>query len=406
MFLLEASQLYETTRTSEGQEETHVSVELLLEASQVNSNHDEGIVEVTDKSIFEASRFGDPMNSIEIDTIRKVGVPVSTKRSTAWAVNVWEAWVNARTSVNFTEDAETTHSLKRNISQMTVEEIRFWLPRFVVEVRKENGQHYPPNSLYGLCCGLQRELRLKDRADINVFTDAAFNLHRQVFDSQMKTLNATGKFEERPSDIITESMEDKLWGMNFLGDLTPGVLLDTVFYYVGLCFALRGGDEHCRLRHDPGQIKLYEQSGSLGFLVYTEDVSKSNRGGLLHHDRAPKKVTHYENIDYPQHCLVRLYKLYNEKCPIDRPPNAFYLKPLKNPKGQLWFQKTLLGHNTLSNMTSRIMQAANITCHFTNHSLRSSATTRLFSAHVDEQLIMSLNWPYQHKRGTFIEGNQ
>ena len=54
--LLEAGQLYETTSTSEGQEETHVSVELLLEASQVNSNHDEGFVEVTEKSIFfEAS---------------------------------------------------------------------------------------------------------------------------------------------------------------------------------------------------------------------------------------------------------------------------------------------------------------------------------------------------------------
>ena len=92
--LLGVSQLYETTSTSEGLEETHVSVELLLEASQVNSNHDEGIVEVTDKRIFEASRFGDPMKSIEIDTIRKVGVPVSTKWSTPWAVNIWEVWVN------------------------------------------------------------------------------------------------------------------------------------------------------------------------------------------------------------------------------------------------------------------------------------------------------------------------
>ena len=89
--LLEPSQLYETTSTCEG---THVSVELLLEASQMNSNHDEGIIEVTDKISFEASRFDDPMKSIEIDTIRKVGVPVSIKRCTAWTVNVWEACVN------------------------------------------------------------------------------------------------------------------------------------------------------------------------------------------------------------------------------------------------------------------------------------------------------------------------
>ena len=45
--LLQVSQLYKTTSTYEGLEETHASVELLLEPSQVNSNHDKGIVAVT-----------------------------------------------------------------------------------------------------------------------------------------------------------------------------------------------------------------------------------------------------------------------------------------------------------------------------------------------------------------------
>ena len=81
--LLQVSQLYKTTSTYEGLEETHASVELLLEPSQVNSNHDKGIVAVTWKKILRLySRFGDPMKSIEINTtIRKVGFPVSTKPS-------------------------------------------------------------------------------------------------------------------------------------------------------------------------------------------------------------------------------------------------------------------------------------------------------------------------------------
>ena len=85
--LLVVSLLYETTSMYEGLEETHGSVELLLEASQVNSN-DKGIVAVTDK------RFGDAMKSIELNAIRKASVPVSTKPRTPWAVNVCEAWVN------------------------------------------------------------------------------------------------------------------------------------------------------------------------------------------------------------------------------------------------------------------------------------------------------------------------
>ena len=108
-----------------------------------------------------------------------------------------------------------------------------------------------------------------------------------------------------------------------------------MFYYVGLCFALRGGDEHRRLRHNPGQIQLHEPHDAPKYLVYTEDKSKTNQGGLLHHDKAPKKVTYYENLECPERCLVRLFKLYNQKCPADRLVNAFYLKPLKHPNADL-----------------------------------------------------------------------
>ncbi len=40
-------------------------------------------------------------------------------------------------------------------------------------------------------------------------------------------------------------------------------------------------------------------------------------------------------------------------------------------------------------MFSRMLTSANIPGYFTNHSLRRTATTRLFNAHVDEQLFMS-----------------
>ena len=43
----------------------------------------------------------------------------------------------------------------------------------------------------------------------------------------------------------------------------------------------------------------------------------------------------------------------------------------------------------LGKVIARLMERANIPGYYTNHSLRSSATTRLFNAHVDEQLIMT-----------------
>ncbi len=86
--------------------------------------------------------------------------------------------------------------------------------------------------------------------------------------------------------------------------------------------------------------------------------------------------------------LVRLFKFYNSKCPVDRPSNALYLKPRKTHQ-DIWYLKSAVGHNTLANMVSKMIKQANIPGNFSNHSLCSTATTRLFHASVDEQLIMA-----------------
>ncbi len=36
--------------------------------------------------------------------------------------------------------------------------LNYWIRKFVLEVRKEDGQEYPPNSLASLVMGLQRYL--------------------------------------------------------------------------------------------------------------------------------------------------------------------------------------------------------------------------------------------------------
>ena len=91
-------------------------------------------------------------------------------------------------------------------------------------------------------------------------------------------------------------------------------------------------------------------------------------------------------MENPSRSFVRLYKLYNSKCPVDRPARAFYLASLARPKGTLWYSMTPLGHNMLGRIVSDM---AGFEGHYTKHSLRVSLATRLFNAKVDEQLIMS-----------------
>ena len=71
---------------------------------------------------------------------------------------------------------------------------------------------------------------------------------------------------------------------------------------------------------------------------------------------------------------------------MDRPESAFYLRPLVNPKEDVWYQNAPIGHNLLCKTIPRLFKDAEIQGHYTNHSLRA---TRLFNAGVDEQLIMS-----------------
>ena len=97
----------------------------------------------------------------------------------------------------------------------------------------------------------------------------------------------------------------------------------------GLYFALQGRQKHQQLRYRPCQIQVVEHTGELPYLLYSEDTSKNNQGGLKGRKVTPKTVRHYANEQEPSRCLIRLFKLYNSFCPPNRPDGAFYLKPLQ-----------------------------------------------------------------------------
>ena len=117
-------------------------------------------------------------------------------------------------------------------------------------------------------------------------------------------------------------------------------------------------------------------------------VSKNNPGGLKHRKCDTKQVCHYANVERPEHCFVEIYKQY---C-LHRPPNvkvnAFYLAPIINPIGIVWYKNQAIGANTLATTMKRLCSKAGVGGYKTNHSLRVTSATRLFQCGTDEQLIM------------------
>lgn len=77
---------------------------------------------------------------------------------------------------------------------MNTEEMKYYLGRFIAEARKQDGQPYPPRSLYLISYGLLRHLRDKKVYDkIFLCTKTLeFSEFRKILDSRMKELLQMG----------------------------------------------------------------------------------------------------------------------------------------------------------------------------------------------------------------------
>ena len=74
--------------------------------------------------------------------------------------------------------------------------------------------------------------------------------------------------------------------------------------------------------------------------------------------------------------------------PINEKKNsAFYLTPLKKPKGDIWFGTTPIGHNTLSKTLKGLCDATGIGG-FKQITLCKLLVLQDFQSRMDEQLIM------------------
>lgn len=328
-------------------------------------------------------RFAAPLTEEQVIEARKTAIPKKTQLDTKYCIKVWHEWRNYRNSI------DDTSQVPEDFKKLDKKQLSFWLSCFILEVRKQDSSEYPPNTLHHICCGIMRYLRQNGQPDIDFFRDPTFGEFKATLDAEMKRLQTKGVgSKKRQAEPLTEDEEEKLWGNHQLGAHTPQSLVNTIFFMCGVYFALRSGQEHRALRFEPSQIELVEREGERAYLKYTEDLSKNNPGGLKGRKNKPKVVLHHENASDPGRCFVKLFKLYQSKCPSNRPKGAFYLKPLSNATELCWYSMSPIGHHTLSQTVARLCREAGISGFRTNHSLRATTATRLYQAGVDEQLIM------------------
>ncbi len=156
------------------------------------------------------------------------------------------------------------------------------------------------------------------------------------------------------------------------------------FFYNGLNFVLRGGQEHTELKISQLNFRTVpnpEYPGDeIECVEYYEHGSKNRPGGRHQLNLANKNsmVVHYSRPELGSQCHVYLLRLYLSKLPevpdkADRP----------------WYGRNVVGHNVLDKYLKRMLKAAGIeSANKSNHSLKATAITRLMEKGTPAKLIM------------------
>ena len=165
----------------------------------------------------------------------------------------------------------------------------YWLQRFILEIRRKNGNYYPPNTLLQISSVLQHYLKTEcDVNDVNFFKedDPTFAGFRKTLDARMKELTSQGLgVKTERSDPVTKEDEGKLWASGVFSS-------NAVFFYNGKTFRLRGYQEHVNCQSEQSEIGYDVQNGQK-FVKFTQRIRKNAQGGPKHKKINTEPIVHY-----------------------------------------------------------------------------------------------------------------
>ena len=149
----------------------------------------------------------------------------NTDRKSRWGVTAYCEW--RYKAIKDFGDAVEPYILRSDLTkpkELLKSDFCQAMCKFVTEVRKHNGEDYPPNSLKGMVNAIQFYLH-SDRVHWLLLPKLGgpFIVLYYVVDNLMKDRTRKGMGVIKHSTLISSKMEDQMWKANVLGEDTDKV---------------------------------------------------------------------------------------------------------------------------------------------------------------------------------------
>ena len=323
-----------------------------------------------------SKRFNE-INEKDIDEFNEAEENQNTKRKTKLDVNLIHSYIP-------TEAISHVNGPPR-MEKLSPSELDTYLSKFLLAVRKKNGEKYEPTTLRGFVSSVERYLK-KHRYCESVVTDDSFAGTRETLKSKQKQLKRDGK-GNKPFEAasLTQEKIEILYSSGAFGCNSLQALINTLWYNNCLHFGLRGGKEQRDLKW--GDVVLKKDAEGKEYLEFTERQTKT-RTGENPMNRRSVKLRMYENLTAGfERNPVFLYKLYKAKRPESCMDHSapFYLSinhtnAIKaGLPGLKWFKPQPMGVNKLNSLMKDCAHLAGIGTdkRITNHSARKTLVQKL-----------------------------
>ena len=174
-----------------------------------------------------------------MEVLSKPRIPPNTIRKTFWAVKLFNDWVTHM--LQNRDDPKIVNILQneKDLLNLSNSDLNTTLSSFILSLKKRDGCEYTSGSLFSVITAIQKHLEINGKR-VFFFNDDQFGTLKTCLDNTMKSVTKQGVgLVKKQAQVISKEQENSLWEQGLLGTESPQILLQTVFWVIGVNFGLR-----------------------------------------------------------------------------------------------------------------------------------------------------------------------